>query len=56
MHPVEEKHDELDSEIGHKRDCWEYFVMNSTKQCLIEEVVIEAVKQPEELSGKGENS
>jgi hypothetical protein len=31
MHPVKEKHDELDSEIEHEQDCWEYFVMNSPK-------------------------
>ena len=56
MHPVKEKHDELDSKIGHERDCWEYFVMNSAKQRLMEEINVEAVIQPEEMSDKGQNS
>jgi hypothetical protein len=56
MHPVKEKHNELESKIGHEQYCWEYFVMKSAKQRLMEEIVVEAVKQPQEMSGKGQNS
>jgi hypothetical protein len=53
MRPINEKHYELDSKIGHKQDRRENFLMNPTRQRLIEEVVVEAGKRPEKMLGKG---
>jgi hypothetical protein len=53
MRPLKEKHYKLDPKIGHIQDRRENFLMNPTRQRLIEEVVVEAGKQPEKMPGKG---
>jgi len=46
MRPVQEEQGEPDSEVGEKEYRWKYFVVNSTRGRLIEEVIVEAAEQP----------